>query len=107
MTPSTASRLEPVRRGSLLFTIQFPEIPGTRYVMEILEIKEIITIYEVYLSSSFINMEIINIYDMEILDAWLAQSNRNRSASIKIRTFKGNTITFFRIYIDDSAWKIV
>ena len=48
-------------------------------------------------------MEIINIYDMETLDAWLAQSNRNRSASIKIRTFKGNTITFFRIYIDDSA----
>ena len=25
---STASRLQPLRRGSLLFTIQFPEIPG-------------------------------------------------------------------------------
>ena len=50
-----------------------------------------------------INIYDINIYDMVILDVWLAQSNRNRSASIKIRTFKGNTITFFRIYIDDSA----
>ena len=27
---STASRLHPLRGGSLLFTIQFPEIPGTR-----------------------------------------------------------------------------
>ena len=26
---STASRLQPLRGGSLLFTIQFPEIPGT------------------------------------------------------------------------------
>ena len=26
---STASRLQPFRGGSLLFTIQFPEIPGT------------------------------------------------------------------------------
>ena len=26
---STASRLEPLRRGSLLFTTTFPEIPGT------------------------------------------------------------------------------
>ena len=26
---STASRLEPLRGGSLLFTIKFPEIPGT------------------------------------------------------------------------------
>ena len=25
---STASRLQPLRGGSLLFTIQFPEIPG-------------------------------------------------------------------------------
>ena len=25
---STASRLQPLREGSLLFTIQFPEIPG-------------------------------------------------------------------------------
>ena len=29
---STASRLEPLRRGSLLFTIQFPEIPGTHFI---------------------------------------------------------------------------
>ena len=29
---STASRLQPLQRGSLLFTIQFPEIPGTHYV---------------------------------------------------------------------------
>ena len=27
---STASRLEPLRGGSLLFTTKFPEIPGTR-----------------------------------------------------------------------------
>ena len=27
---STASRLEPLRGGSLLFTIKFPEIPGTQ-----------------------------------------------------------------------------
>ena len=26
---STASRLQPLPGGSLLFTIQFPEIPGT------------------------------------------------------------------------------
>ena len=26
---STASRLEPLREGSLLFTTKFPEIPGT------------------------------------------------------------------------------
>ena len=26
---STASRLEPLRRGGLLFTTKFPEIPGT------------------------------------------------------------------------------
>ena len=26
---STASRLQPLRGGSLLFTTQFPEIPGT------------------------------------------------------------------------------
>ena len=37
MTPfcgwgSTASRLQPLRGGSLLFTIQFPEIPGTRFI---------------------------------------------------------------------------
>ena len=37
MTPfygqgSTASRLEPLRGGSLLFTIQFPEIPGTHFI---------------------------------------------------------------------------
>ena len=29
---STASRLQPLRRGSLLFTIQFPEIPGTHFI---------------------------------------------------------------------------
>ena len=27
---STASRLQPLRGGSLLFTTQFPEIPGTQ-----------------------------------------------------------------------------
>ena len=29
---STASRLEPLRGGSLLFTTKFPEIPGTRFI---------------------------------------------------------------------------
>ena len=29
---STASRLQPLRRGSLLFTTQFPEIPGTLFI---------------------------------------------------------------------------
>ena len=29
---STASRLQPLRLGSLLFTIQFPEIPGTYFI---------------------------------------------------------------------------
>ena len=29
---STASRLQPLRGGSLLFTIQFPEIPGTHFI---------------------------------------------------------------------------
>ena len=29
---STASRLEPLRRGSLLFTTKFPEIPGTHFI---------------------------------------------------------------------------
>ena len=28
---STASRLQPLRGGSLLFTIQSPEIPGTHF----------------------------------------------------------------------------
>ena len=28
---STASRLEPLGGGSLLFTTKFPEIPGTQY----------------------------------------------------------------------------
>ena len=28
---STASRLKPLRGGSLLFTTKFPEIPGTHY----------------------------------------------------------------------------
>ena len=37
MTPfygwgSTASRLEPLRGGSLLFTSKFPEIPGTHFI---------------------------------------------------------------------------
>ena len=31
---STASRLKPLRGGSLLFTIQFPEIPGTQSLSE-------------------------------------------------------------------------
>ena len=29
---STASRLEPLREGSLLFTTKFPEIPGTHFI---------------------------------------------------------------------------
>ena len=29
---STASRLEPLREGSLLFTAKFPEIPGTHFI---------------------------------------------------------------------------
>ena len=29
---STASRLQPLPGGSLLFTIQFPEIPGTNFI---------------------------------------------------------------------------
>ena len=29
---STASRLQPLRGGSLLFTTQFPEIPGTHFI---------------------------------------------------------------------------
>ena len=29
---STASRLQPLRGGSLLFTIQFPEVPGTHFI---------------------------------------------------------------------------
>ena len=29
---STASRLQPLRGGSLLFTTQLPEIPGTHFV---------------------------------------------------------------------------
>ena len=29
---STASRLEPLRRGSLLFTTKFPDIPGTHFI---------------------------------------------------------------------------
>ena len=37
MTPfygwgSTAARLKPLRGGSLLFTITFPEIPGTHFI---------------------------------------------------------------------------
>ena len=28
----TASRLEPLRRGSLLFTIKFAEVPGTHFI---------------------------------------------------------------------------
>ena len=29
---STASRLQPLRGGSLLFTIQFPEIPSAHFI---------------------------------------------------------------------------
>ena len=29
---STASRLEPLRGGSLLFTTKFPEVPGTHSI---------------------------------------------------------------------------
>ena len=37
MTPfygwsSTASRLEPIREGSLVFTTKFPEIPGCHFI---------------------------------------------------------------------------
>ena len=32
---STASRLEPLRGGSLLFTTKFPEIPGEMVVQEL------------------------------------------------------------------------
>ena len=34
---STASRLQPLRGGSLLFTTQFPEIPGTLTVNLLLQ----------------------------------------------------------------------
>ena len=30
---STASRLEPLRRVSLLFTTKFPEVPGTHFIV--------------------------------------------------------------------------
>ena len=30
---STASRLEPIRGNSLLFTTRFPEIPGTHFII--------------------------------------------------------------------------
>ena len=29
---STASRLQPLRGGSLLFTTKFPEVPGTHFI---------------------------------------------------------------------------
>ena len=29
---STASRLEPIRGGSLLFTTTYPKIPGTHFI---------------------------------------------------------------------------
>ena len=29
---STASRLEPLQGGNLLFTTKFPEIPGTHFI---------------------------------------------------------------------------
>ena len=29
---STASKLEPLREGSLLFTTKFPEVPGTHFI---------------------------------------------------------------------------
>ena len=29
---STASRLEPLHGGSLLFTTKFPEVPGTHFI---------------------------------------------------------------------------
>ena len=29
---STASRVDPLRGGSLLFTIKFPEIPGAQFI---------------------------------------------------------------------------
>ena len=36
---STASRLQPLQGGSLLFTIQFPEIPGTLYFISFFCLK--------------------------------------------------------------------
>ena len=33
---STASRLEPLRGGSLLFTTKFPEVPGTLKLLHVL-----------------------------------------------------------------------
>ena len=38
---STASRLQPLREGSLLFTIQFPEIPGTHFIISTNNINKV------------------------------------------------------------------
>ena len=52
---STASGLEPLQGGSLLFTTKFPEIPGTHFInlgrmkgWKLLEITEITEITEIY-----------------------------------------------------------
>ena len=39
---STASRLQPLQGGSLLFTIQFPEIPGTQPYSLVVEGKKLL-----------------------------------------------------------------
>ena len=48
---STASRLQPLRAGSLHFTIQFPEIPGTRFIdlVSILDLLRLMLM--IYISS--------------------------------------------------------
>ena len=39
---STASRLEPLRGGSLLFTTKLPEIPGTHFIdLVLVEISDV------------------------------------------------------------------
>ena len=39
---STASRLQPLRGGNSLFTIQFPEIPGTQPYSLVVEGKKLL-----------------------------------------------------------------
>ena len=59
---STASRLQPLRGGSLIFTIQFPEIPGTQVIPKE-EVYPSITVidfyeaYELYKSSRMFSMQ--------------------------------------------------
>ena len=48
---STASRLQPLQAGSLHFTIQFPEIPGTHFIdlVSILDLLRLMLM--IYISS--------------------------------------------------------